>query len=82
MLGLVNSVLKHIKINNPATFFLIFVTMENVHKHIENSISRRKKGTLIFPTDFRSKGSQTAIKTALSRLSREGKLKRLAHGVN
>jgi len=41
----------------------------------------RKKGELIFPTDFRSKGTQTAIKTALSRLSREGKLKRLAHGI-
>ena len=55
--------------------------MENVHKHIEHSISRRKKGDLIFPTDFRGKGTQTAVKTALSRLSREGKLKRLAHGI-
>jgi hypothetical protein len=55
--------------------------MENVHKHIERSISRRKKGDLIFPTDFRGAGAQTAIKTALSRLSREGKLKRLAHGI-
>jgi predicted transcriptional regulator of viral defense system len=55
--------------------------MENVHKHIEHSISRRKKGELIFPTDFRSRGTQTAVKTALSRLSREGKLKRLAHGI-
>lgn len=55
--------------------------MGNVHKHIEHSISRRKKGELIFPTDFRGKGTQTAVKTALSRLSREGKLKRLAHGI-
>jgi len=55
--------------------------MENVHKHIEHSISRRKKGDLIFPTDFRGRGTQTAVKTALSRLSREGKLKRLAHGI-
>lgn len=55
--------------------------MVNVHKHIEHSISRRKKGELIFPTDFRGKGTQTAVKTALSRLSREGKLKRLAHGI-
>lgn len=55
--------------------------MENVHKHIERSISRRKKGELIFPTDFRGKGTQTAVKTALSRLCREGKLKRLAHGI-
>lgn len=55
--------------------------MENVHKYIERSISRRKKGDMIFPTDFRGKGTQTAVKTALSRLSREGKLKRLAHGI-
>lgn len=55
--------------------------MENVHKHIDHSVSRRKKGNLIFPTDFRSKGTQTAIKTTLSRLSKEGKLKRLAHGI-
>ena len=55
--------------------------MKNVHKHIEHSLLMRKKGELIFPTDFRSKGTQTAIKTALSRLSREGKLKRLAHGI-
>jgi hypothetical protein len=66
---------------NSVTFFLIFVTMDNAHKYIQHSVSRRKKGDLIFPSDFRSKGTQAAIKTALSRLSREGKLKRLAHGI-
>lgn len=55
--------------------------MDNVHKHIENSISRRKKGELIFPTDFRGKGTQSAVKMALSRIAKEGKLKRLAHGI-
>jgi predicted transcriptional regulator of viral defense system len=55
--------------------------MDNVHKHIEHLISRRKKGELIFPTDFRGKGSQSAIKMALSRINKEGKLKRLAHGI-
>ena len=55
--------------------------MQNVHKHIEHSVSRRKKGGLIFLSDFRGKGTQTAVKTALSRLSREGKIKRLAHGI-
>ena len=55
--------------------------MENVHKHIEHSISRRKKGDLIFPIDFRGKGTQYAVNAALSRLSREQKLKRLAHGI-
>lgn len=66
---------------NSVTFFLIFVTMDNVHKHIQHSVLRRKKGDLIFPSDFRSKGTQPAVKTALSRLSREGTLKRLAHGI-
>jgi hypothetical protein len=55
--------------------------MENIHKHIEHSVSRRKKGDLIFPDDFVGKGAQTAVRAALSRLSREGKLKRLAHGI-
>jgi hypothetical protein len=55
--------------------------MDNVHKHIEHSISRRKKGELIFPTDFRGKGTQSAVKMALSRIAKEGKLKRLAHGI-
>lgn len=55
--------------------------MNNVHKHIEHSVLRRKKGDLIFPTDFRSTGTQAAIKMALSRLTKEGKLKRLAHGI-
>ena len=55
--------------------------MNSVHKHIEHSVLRRKKGDLVFPTDFRSKGTLAAIKMALSRLSKEGKLKRLAHGI-
>lgn len=41
----------------------------------------RKKGDLIFPTDFRGKATHTAVKMALSRLSKEGKVKRLAHGI-
>jgi hypothetical protein len=55
--------------------------MESVHEHIRGSISRRKKGGLIFPADYRGKGSESSVRMALSRLSREGKLKRLAHGV-
>jgi hypothetical protein len=55
--------------------------MNSVHKHIEHSVLRRKKGDLVFPTDFRSKGTLASIKMALSRLSKEGKLKRLAHGI-
>jgi len=55
--------------------------MDNVHKHIEHSILRHKKGAIIFPTDFRGKGSDTAIKMSLSRLCKEDKLKRLAKGI-
>jgi transcriptional regulator of NAD metabolism len=33
-----------IKNINSVTFFLIFVTMDNVHKHIEHAVSRRKNG--------------------------------------
>ncbi len=55
--------------------------MIKAHTHIEQSLSRRKKGELIFPTDFRGLGSEAAIKMALSRLTREGKIKRLAHGI-
>ncbi len=55
--------------------------MEKAHTHIEHSISKRKKGDLIFPTDFRGQGTEAAIKKALSRLTQAGKLRRLSHGI-
>jgi len=55
--------------------------MDSVQKHIKRSISRSKKGELIFPTDYRGMGSEASIKMALSRLAKEGKLQRLAHGI-
>ena len=55
--------------------------MESVQQHIEQAITKRKKGELIFPSDFRGKGTATAIKMALSRLSSQGKIKRLARGI-
>ncbi|MEO5889692.1 MAG: DUF6088 family protein [Ferruginibacter sp.] len=55
--------------------------MEKAHTHIEHSIARKKKGELIFPTDFRGQGTAAAIKKALSRLTQQGKLKRLSHGI-
>jgi Family of unknown function (DUF6088) len=55
--------------------------MENVHKYISNSISRHKKGDLIFPSDFRGIGAQSAIRMSLSRLTKVGRLRRLAHGI-
>ena len=41
----------------------------------------KKPGELIFPTDYRGHGTEAAIKQALSRLVKEGKLRRLAHGI-
>ena len=59
------------------TFFHKFVTMQSTHTHIEHVILRKKGGELIFPTDFRGKGTEDAIKKALSRLTQKGMLKRL-----
>lgn len=35
----------------------------------------------MFPTEFRGKGSQAAIKKAMSRIAKAGKISRLAHGI-
>jgi len=55
--------------------------MEKTHTYIENIVLRKRGGELIFPTDFRGKGTEDAIKKALSRLTQRGMLKRLAHGI-
>ncbi|HYF69629.1 MAG TPA: DUF6088 family protein [Ohtaekwangia sp.] len=51
------------------------------HTYIESVISRRKPGEIVFPTEFRGKGSQAAIKKAMSRIAKTGKINRLAHGI-
>jgi len=55
--------------------------MESVQRNIERIISRYKKGAVLFPSDFRGIGTESAIKMALSRLTKEGKLGRLGHGI-
>ncbi|MEI8058797.1 MAG: DUF6088 family protein [Ferruginibacter sp.] len=55
--------------------------MEKTHTHIEQVLSRKKKGELIFLTDFRGTGTEDAIKKTLSRLTLAGKVKRLAYGI-
>jgi hypothetical protein len=55
--------------------------MVKAHTHIEHVILRKKRGELIFPTDFRGSGTEDAIKKALSRLTQKGVLKRLTHGI-
>ncbi len=55
--------------------------MEKTHTHIKALISRKKLGDLLFPSDFRGMGTDSAIKKALSRMVKSGEIKRLAHGI-
>ncbi|SES23426.1 DUF6088 family protein [Pedobacter rhizosphaerae] len=55
--------------------------MSSIHLDIVRSIKRRKPGTFIFPADFRGVGSGAAVKMALGRLSRNGQIMRIAHGI-
>lgn len=52
-------------------------TMQN----IESTIAGIPAGQLFFPADFRFAGSEAAIKMALSRLAKEGRIRRIAHGI-
>lgn len=54
---------------------------DSIHKGITKKIEKMKKGQLIFPADFRGIGTDTAIKMTFSRLFREKKIIRLAHGI-
>lgn len=55
--------------------------MEKTHTQIKRIISRRKEGEILFPSEFRGIGTDVAIKQALSRLTKQGTIKRLAHGI-
>lgn len=55
--------------------------MNKVHEEIEKRFIKRKRGYLFLLSDFRGLGTEAAIKMALSRLSKQGKVKRLAKGV-
>lgn len=55
--------------------------MISVHQHITAQLAKKKPGDLVFPTDFRGDGTEVAIKQVLSRLTKAGKLTRLAHGI-
>jgi hypothetical protein len=48
---------------------------------IEQEIRHKRKGDLIFPTDFRGIGTEGAIKMTLTRLNKEGFIQRLGHGI-
>jgi hypothetical protein len=55
--------------------------MKPISKQISEAIAINPPGEILFLTDFRSLGTDSAIRTTLSRMSREGTLKRLAHGI-
>lgn len=55
--------------------------MLSTHKNILSRIKKLPPGELVFPTDFRGLGSEAAIKMAMSRLVKEKKFERIAHGI-
>lgn len=55
--------------------------MEKVAPYIVTSLARRKPGDILFISDFRGEGAETAIRKTLSRLVKSGKLRRLAQGI-
>jgi hypothetical protein len=55
--------------------------MEKVHPHIKSLINNKKQGEILFPSDFRGLGTDSAIKKTLSRMVKSGEIKRLAHGI-
>jgi hypothetical protein len=55
--------------------------MEKAHTYINNSLSKKKPGELVFLSDFKGTGTDAAIRQSLSRLVRTGKIKRIAHGI-
>jgi len=67
-------------------FFNIFVTVakkmtNSIHTQIARTLEKLPKGSLIFPSQFLEIGSESAIKMSLSRLAKENKVERLAHGI-
>ena len=55
--------------------------MKPASKHIIDALALKKPGEILFLSDFRGLGTESAIRTTLSRISREGTIKRLAQGI-
>lgn len=55
--------------------------MESLNSYIKDSLSARNGGDILFISDFKGKGTEAAIRKSLSRLTKAGKLRRLAHGI-
>ena len=55
--------------------------MESIESRIKKSISKKGRGVLLFPEDFKQLGSSEAVRLALHRIEKEGFIKRIAHGI-
>jgi hypothetical protein len=55
--------------------------MPSVQDEILNKLKMGPEGKIVFPSDFMTLGSNEAIRQALSRLTKEGKIIRLAQGI-
>lgn len=55
--------------------------MRETSKIINNSLSKRKPGDIVFLSDFSGFGPDTAIRKCISRVAKEGRLRRIAHGI-
>lgn len=55
--------------------------MDKTHTEIEKKLLKAKGGSIFFLSDFRGTGTEGAIKMALSRLTKDKKVKRIAHGI-
>ncbi len=55
--------------------------MEKVQKSVKRSLSFKKPGEVLLISDFRSLGTDVAVRKSLSRLAKEGTIMRLTSGV-
>ena len=55
--------------------------MQNVSNQIKSEIKKKRRGSIFFAEDFRQTGSSDAIRQTLSRLCKEGFIKRLSAGI-
>lgn len=53
----------------------------SIENQIYKAISNHKRGKIFFPDNFKHIGTETAVRKALSRLQKDGKLIRLAQGI-
>ena len=55
--------------------------MESIDDKIVKSVSKRGRGTIVFPANFVSLAENTSVLKALERLASKGTLIRLARGI-